>query len=85
MAEIATRNARTQIPDGTRFTATFAIHDDGMVTRQITSVNEVPQDNEPSFVRQMTEDERRVNLTDRLSAIGFLVGVAAAEGWTVAR
>ena len=83
MTEIAALNARTQTPDGGQFTATFALHDDGAVTRQITSVDGQPVDNKPSVFRQLDEAECRVNLADRLSAIGFLAGVVAAEGWMV--
>ena len=84
MAEIASLNARTRAPDGAQFTAVFALHDDGTVTRQITSVDGIPQDNKPAAFRHLDEAERRVNLADTLSAIGFLAGVIAAEGWMVA-
>jgi hypothetical protein len=81
--DIATLNARMETPDGTRFTAAYALSDEGTVTRQITSVNGIPAVSKPSFVRQADEAERRVNLADGLSAIGFLAGVITAEGWTV--
>ena len=83
MTEIVSLNARMTAPDGTRFTAVYAINDDGTVTRHITSVGGTPADNKPAVFRQLDETERRVNLADRLSAVGFLAGVIAAEGWTV--
>jgi len=83
VTEIVSLNARTTAPDGTRFTAVYALDDDGTLTRQITSVNGVPQDNKAAPFRPLDDTERRVNLADRLSAVGFLAGVIAAEGWTV--
>ena len=83
MTEIASLTARTRTPDGTQFTAIYAIHDDGTLTRQITTVNGASVDNRPAVFRQLDEAERRVNLADGISAIGFLAGVIAAEGWMV--
>ena len=83
MAEIATLNARRQTPDGTRLAAVFALTDDGTVTRRITEVNGASVDNRPAVFRHLTEAERRINLADDISAIGFLAGVIAAEGWMV--
>ena len=83
MTEIASRNARTRTPDGTQFTAVYALHDDGTVTRQNTTVNGAATDNRPAVFRQLDEGERRINLADGISAIGFLAGVIAAEGWMV--
>ena len=84
MTEIASLNARTRTADGTLLTAVFTLHDDGTVTRQITSVDGQPQDSKPAVFRQLDAAERRVNCADALSAIGFLAGVIAAEGWQVA-
>lgn len=83
MTGIASLNARTRTADGSRLTAVFAIHDDGTVTRQITTIDGVAQDNKPAVFRQLDAAERRINCADALSAIGFLAGVIAAEGWMV--
>jgi hypothetical protein len=82
MTEIAARDARMQTADGTLYEATYALHDDGTVTRQITAINGVPQDNRPTPFRWLNETERRVNLADGISALGFLLGVISADGWT---
>ena len=84
MNEIATLNARKQDLGAGYLTAVFALHDDGTVTRQITAVDGVTVANQPAVFRRLDEAERRVNCADRLSAIGFLAGVVAAEGWMVA-
>jgi hypothetical protein len=81
--EIASLNARRRAPDGTCLTATYALNDEGTVTRQITEVDGRAVDNKPAVFRFLDEDERRVNCADRLSAIGFLAGVITAEDWTV--
>ena len=62
------------------------VHDDGTVTRKITSVDGRAVDYKPTPIRHMNEAERRVNLDDGLSALGFLLGVIQAEpeDWTVA-
>ena len=39
MTEIASFNVKTRGPGGGGRTATFAVHDDGTVTRKITSVD----------------------------------------------
>ena len=83
MTEIATLNARRRTPDGTELAATFALTDDGTVTRRITEVNGAAVDNRSAVFRHLDETERRVNLADGISAIGFLAGVIAAEGWMV--
>ena len=85
MTEIASLNARMLTPDGGHLAATFALHDDGTVTRQITGVNGAAVDNRPAPFRYLDEDERRIVTADGLSALGFLAGVIVAEGWTVAR
>ena len=84
MPEIAFLNARRHTPDGTDLAATFALTDDGTLTRRITGVNGAAVDNRPAAFRYLNETERRVNCADGLSAIGFLYGVVAAEGWMVA-
>ena len=84
MPEIAFLNARRRTPDGTDLAATFALADDGTVSRRITAVNGNTVDNRPAVFRHLTESERRVNCADTLSAIGFLAGVITAEGWVVA-
>ena len=83
MTEIATLNARKRTPDGTNLAATFALTDDGTVSRHITEVNGAPQGNKPAVFRHLDETERRTSLADDISAIGFLAGVIAAEGWMV--
>jgi hypothetical protein len=84
MTEIVALNARTSTPDGSQYAATFAVHDDGTVTRQITAVNGAAVDNRPATFRYLDERERRMNCADRISAIWFLRSVIGAEGWTVA-
>ena len=84
MTEIARRAARKRFADHTVLTATYALHDDGTVTRQVTSANGVPQVNKPTPFRQLNEAERRVNCADGISAIGFLLGAIRADGWTEA-
>ena len=83
MNEIATLHARRQSPDGTRYAATFALTGDGTLTRKITEVNGATVDNRPAVFRYLDEAERRANCADGLSAIEFLAGVIAAEGWMV--
>ena len=85
MAEIVSRHAIKGFADGTILTATYALHEDGTLTRQVTSVNGVPQANKPTVFRTLNEKERRVNLADGISAIGFLEGAISADGWTVPR
>ena len=84
MNEIATLNARKQDLGAGYLAAVFALHDDGTVTRQITAIDGVTVANQPAVFRRLDEAERRINCADRLSAIGFLAGVVAAEGWMVA-
>ena len=84
MTEIMSRHATKQFPDGTLLIAVYALHDDGTVTRQITSANGVPQVNKPTPFRQLDEDERRINCADGVSAYGFLLGAIRADGWTEA-
>ena len=83
MTEIATLHARRNTADGGHLAATFALTDDGTVTRCITEVNGATQDNRPAAFRHLTEAERRVDCADGISAIGFLAGVITAEGWQV--
>jgi hypothetical protein len=83
MTELATLHARRQSPDGTRYAATFAITDDGTLTRKIVEVNGTTVDNRPAVFRHLGETERRVSLADDISAIEFLAGVIASEGWMV--
>ena len=83
MNEIATLHARRQSPDGTRYAATFAITGDGTLTRKITEVNGQAVDNRPAVFRYLGEAERRVSLADDISAVEFLAGVIASEGWMV--
>ena len=85
MTEIASRVACQRFADGTALEATYALHADGTVTRQITSANGVSQVNKPTSFRQLTETERRVNCADGVSAYLFLVDVIEADGWTPAR
>ena len=84
MNEIATRDASKRFPDGATLTAIFAIHDDGTVTRQITSRDGRPDVNRPTPFRWLNADERRINCADGISAYGFLLGVIRADGWTEA-
>jgi hypothetical protein len=79
--EIASRAARKQFADGTVLEATYALHSDGTVTRQITSAGEVPQNNKPTVFRQLNEAERRACCADRISAIGCLRDAIDADGW----
>ena len=84
MTEIASRAACKRFADGTELGATYALHADGTVTRQITSANGVPQANTSTPFRQLDETERRVNCADGVSAYLFLVDVIRADGWTAA-
>jgi len=83
MTEIASLHASTRTPDGGRFTATFAINDDGTVTRRITSVDGIPVDNKPARFRVLGEERRRRYCGDAVAAVQYLAGVVATEGWMV--
>ena len=83
MNEIASLNARKRFADGSRRTATFALHDDGTITRRITSVDGVPEDNKPAPFRLLDENPRRRYCADATAGRLYLAGVIAAEGWMV--
>jgi len=82
MTEIATLNARRRGADGSVRTATFGLCDDGSVTRQITSVDGVAEENKPALFRVLGEDDRRA-CADAMRARLHLADVIASEGWTV--
>ena len=81
MSEIATLNARKRFADGSRRTATFALLADGTITRQITGVDGIPEDNKPTQFRLLDEDRRRAACADATVGRLYLAGVIAAEGW----
>jgi len=81
MTEIATLNARKRFADGSRRTAAFAIHDDGTITRRITSVDGIPEENKPAPFRWLGEKDRRA-CADAMRARLCLADVVYAEGWT---
>ena len=83
MNEIASLNARKRFADGSRRTATFALHANGTVTRQITGVDGIPEDNKPAQFRLLDEDRRRTYCADTTAGRLYLAGVIAAEGWMV--
>lgn len=83
MTEVASLDARKRFADGSRRTATFALHADGSITRQITSADGVPEDNKPAPFRLLDEERRNRYCTDATSARLYLAGVIAAEGWQV--
>jgi len=85
MAEIASLNAHAWTSDGGQYTAIWALHDDGTVTRQYTSVDGMTVTTEPTVYRRLTEAEQRVNCADPLSAADYLAHLLDAKGWTVAR
>jgi hypothetical protein len=83
MAEIASLNARKRVANGSRHVAAFVLHDDGAITRQITSINGVPEDRQPEQFRRVDEDDLRRYCTDATRARIHLAGILDAEGWMV--
>lgn len=83
MTEIASLNARKRSADDSRRTATFTLHADGTITRTITSVDGIPEDNKPSPFRHLDEDHHRRYCADATAGRLYLAGVIAAEGWMV--
>jgi hypothetical protein len=83
MTEIASLNARKRFADGSRRTATFALHADGTITRQITSVDGVAEDGKPAQFRRVDEGDIRRYCGDATRARIHLAGVLDAEGWMV--
>jgi hypothetical protein len=83
MTEIATLNARKRFADGSRRTAKFTLHADGAITRQITGVDGIAEDNKPAQFRLLDENDRRRYCADATRARLHLAGIIAAEGWMV--
>jgi hypothetical protein len=81
MAEIASLNARTRFADGSRYTATFTLHANGQITRQVTSRNGIAVDRDTEPFRLLDEDHRNRYCTDATTGRLYLAGVIAAEGW----
>ena len=81
--QIATLNARKRFADGSRRTATFTLHADGTITRQITSINGVAEYRKPKPHRRLDEDDRLRYCADATRARLHLAGIIAAEGWMV--